>query len=752
MKTLTQLFVGIIFLIILLCPSKIYATECCTSEDCGGSTCAGAAAPCPPSQLGGDYGSCTLGGAECGPGVGGSCPAPYSCSGGNCVDDNGNPPPDLGGGWTCTQVPDDCPAGTTRSNVIISQACLGPRDRCNLGTAEVLTTTDCGCGWDAYNEWSCNKLVNTYRCDPVATATPVPGGCGPYEGCSTDHPTYTYNYSPVCSVCSLGCEGKWPIWRSDYSQIPGRCGYAAAPTAAPAYVRISVVRDPDNTCTAPSSGVFGFNWLTPTPTPFYGWPTSDPAYNTSVRLSVDSSISSNYSGGVYRGPTVLLGESGGSVSVRSSSSTTHTVYLDETSLPSGYRCSDGAGCPACPTKTGVHVESSTEGRFYITNNTPPATVESRAVPVTPSDTSCAAIKGVSTSDGRITGTTLGFTSNSASVPASKTQTGSQYAVFSSVLSGSYTATSTPPDVNWSIIRACWTNQTTGATGEGLTASVGANETLRFDIGYVFGLPWTQTNGGNVYASATLRSYIPNITPRVFNADGDGGYPGVVTYGTAYDFDSDVAAQGNGYISREGWLVNTNRTRVNYYDYFYRMYGSPTSVTTDASFSNLLAVTQPPSSGTPYYVVGDMTTSGNWSVGNGESLVIIVNGNLTLGGRINSIGSGFVAFIVNGTITVSDAVGTTITSTTPVIEGVYVAMNANQTGGFVTGTSVTAATARFVGKGVFIADTFTLQRDLDGYGVGNTGSSAELFIYNPRLLLTMPEEMKEHSVTWQEVTP
>ncbi len=132
--------------------------------------------------------------------------------------------------------------------------------------------------------------------------------------------------------------------------------------------------------------------------------------------------------------------------------------------------------------------------------------------------------------------------------------------------------------------------------------------------------------------------------------------------------------------------------------------------------------------------------------------MIVNGNATINGQINIVGSGFVAFIVNGTITVSSSVGTSASLDNPVLEGVYVAMNASQTGGFVTGTSTSALTARFVGKGMFIADDFTLQRDLEGYGVGNSGSSAELFIYNPRLLLTMPEEMKENSVTWQEVAP
>ncbi len=35
------------------------------------------------------------------------------------------------------------------------------------------------------------------------------------------------------------------------------------------------------------------------------------------------------------------------------------------------------------------------------------------------------------------------------------------------------------------------------------------------------------------------------------------------------------------------------------------------------------------------------------MGTGESIVIIVDGNLTIGGRINITGKGFITFIVNG---------------------------------------------------------------------------------------------------------
>jgi hypothetical protein len=49
----------------------------------------------------------------------------------------------------------------------------------------------------------------------------------------------------------------------------------------------------------------------------------------------------------------------------------------------------------------------------------------------------------------------------------------------------------------------------------------------------------------------------------------------------------------------------------------------------------------------------------------------------------------------------------------------------------------------------IADDFMLHRDV---GTSNTTTSAEEFIFNPQLLFTMPDTMKEIPYIWQEVAP
>jgi hypothetical protein len=228
-------------------------------------------------------------------------------------------------------------------------------------------------------------------------------------------------------------------------------------------------------------------------------------------------------------------------------------------------------------------------------------------------------------------------------------------------------------------------------------------------------------------------------------DGAGGYPGLVTYGTGYDFDPDPTLTGGSYVSSTGWLSNETHRVINYYELLWRRLGG---MTTPDSFPDLTSVAKPPSRPAPYYITGDMTTSGNWTVAEGETVIFIVNGNLTLGGNITITGSGFAAFIVNGNITVAPSVGGLYTSSTPVIEGIYVT---SPTGTFQTGTSTVVGKERLVLQGIFVAGSFLLQRDLESVSA-NTTTAGELFLYNPRLLVSMPDALRDVPITWEEVAP
>lgn len=385
------------------------------------------------------------------------------------------------------------------------------------------------------------------------------------------------------------------------------------------------------------------------------------------------------------------------------------------------------------------------GNPQTTNCT--GSIQARAVIVSSADTSCAAVRA---STNGINGSVHQFTAGSASQPAPQTQSGSSYVSFFGLVGGTYTITPTVP-ADYILSRACWTKLLNSPTsGEGLTVNLSVPtdaDGITWDIGYIAGNPWVQTGGGgNVYGAGAVSSHVPSATsPRVFALDGSGGTPGLVTYGTSYDFDSDPLLTGESYVSSTNWLANETYAAINYYDLFYRRFGGPT---TADSFVDLGAVTKPASRTTPYYVVGDMTTSGDWTVGNGETVIFIVNGNLTLGGKVNLTGSGFAAFIVNGNITVASSVGGLYTSSLPAIEGIYVT---SPSGTFSTSTSSVSGKERLVGQGIFVAGSFLLQRDLESITQNNT-TAAELFLYNPRLLIAMPDSMRDVPITWEEVAP
>ena len=241
----------------------------------------------------------------------------------------------------------------------------------------------------------------------------------------------------------------------------------------------------------------------------------------------------------------------------------------------------------------------------------PGTIQARAMQVSSSDTSCTAVRNGT----GIGGTVHQFTPSSASQPAPKTQSGSSYVVFNSLIPGSYTISSQPPS-EYVLARACWTDSASGTSGEGLSYTLSPADTLTWDLGYTSGVAWSQVQGGDVYAGATLQSYVPVLTsPRAFILDGAGGYPGIAVYGQNYNFDSSGATHGQTWVSSKNWLVNDMAPATDFYQLMYRQFGSaPTAVDYTDPIS---PITQPASRVTPYYVTGDMTTSGDWMVGAGS---------------------------------------------------------------------------------------------------------------------------------------
>lgn len=331
----------------------------------------------------------------------------------------------------------------------------------------------------------------------------------------------------------------------------------------------------------------------------------------------------------------------------------------------------------------------------------------------------------------------------------------------SVPAGTYTLSSSPPAGSYVLQNSCWTRTPTAPTsGQSVAAAVNTTDTLTFDVGYTIGTPWVQTQGGDVIVANWIKSLMtPLASPRLFSINGAGGYPGGVVYGstgaTPYNFNADPGdpTYGANYVSSTNWLANEpgdggskDPYKIDWYQ--YSLYQFDLSNATPDYTNPVTPIGKPASRTTPYLVSGDMTTSGDWTVGSGETIILVVTGNVTIKGKVNITGTGFVSFIAKGNITVDPTVGVPYTSAAPVVEGFYIT---SPTGSFITGPSSNPGTERFVGKGSFIAGSFLLQRDLSVVGQ-NAATAAELFIYNPQLLFTMPEKMKEMKVRWTEVAP
>jgi hypothetical protein len=410
--------------------------------------------------------------------------------------------------------------------------------------------------------------------------------------------------------------------------------------------------------------------------------------------------------------------------------------------PGGSGSQDDCGGVSCSSCAGGGPSYSySQGSYSPPPSTPtptpvPATVRARGVVVSSATSTCADVN----SSTNYISDTLYVTPGGAS--EAQTVSGGTYASWSKS-PGTYTLTDAPA-AGYVLRLACWSTTSPAAQGSGLTADVGAGGILTWNLGYTDGITWFQTIGGDVYASTGISSGIPvGASPRYFNRTPSQGTAGVVTYGSSYDFDSSATGEGESYISSPGWLANETYRPTDFYAVMYHRFGSPAATHTgDTTFSSK------PASGT-YFVDGNLTIdTAAWAVGATEDIIVLVDGNLTINQDITLTDPGFVAFIVNGNIIVDPSVGVAHTSSTPALEGVYIT---SPTGTFHTGPSTSSGSERFVGEGIFIAGDFELERDLDALGVNNTTSS-ELFIYNPALLISMPDQMRDVPVTWQEVAP
>jgi hypothetical protein len=189
-----------------------------------------------------------------------------------------------------------------------------------------------------------------------------------------------------------------------------------------------------------------------------------------------------------------------------------------------------------------------------------------------------------------------------------------------------------------------------------------------------------------------------------------------------------------------------------YSYFARQYSlglSPSDDFTDTA-DNAQKPTYDPDKAY-YYHQGDLTIQEAWQVTADESYTIFVDGNLFLEDPadvdqlVTVAEGGFLAFIVSGDITVNKNLGNdALTTTTPNLTGLYLADGTLTIAG--EGTDL-EPDERFVGEGSFVGWTnVVLNRNL---GEENDAYPAEIFVYRPDFISSVPEEMKRAQRIWQE---
>lgn len=401
-----------------------------------------------------------------------------------------------------------------------------------------------------------------------------------------------------------------------------------------------------------------------------------------------------------------------------------------------------SSCVYYPIGTGPSATTAKQGDVILPVP-PPGTVQARAVTMATIPETCDDIKAATPSTTFRTGTNFDLRLGAVSQGV-KVQSGSTYVTWS-VAPNTYRLVPLSPGT--SSVRTCLTDSSGTQFGV-FSANLASGGTETFDAAYGPPPSWFQAQGGDVYADAAITSLTSSAAvPRKVLLDGISTFPGVVTYGgssTDYDFSLDTDTKGEAYVSSKNWLANDKAGSRDFYSYFYAKFGSP--ATPDYTDQANLAQPVYDAAKQVYYIKGNTTTSGDWTVSDGQKYVFLVDGTLTLGGTINITGNGFIAFIASGNIDVSPSVGGAFNSVSPVVEGVYITSGALRTG-----QSTVAGAERFVGRGIFVGNDVRLQRDLTSIGQ-NAAYAAELFIYNPALLVTMPDAMKSTPVSWQEVAP
>jgi hypothetical protein len=301
-------------------------------------------------------------------------------------------------------------------------------------------------------------------------------------------------------------------------------------------------------------------------------------------------------------------------------------------------------------------------------------------------------------------------------------------------------------------------------------------------------PWWQVHGGHIYAEGNMTSLIPlstcepenNCSSALAVSDVDPtppvnvnspGFPltntGSIT--TADDGSSYIHLSAERDQASSAHAQGVQVPERNY-QYYRDQLGDLVEATLDGT-------SQPSYDDTDgnglevYDYSGDLTIGDDsgetWSVAAGETVVVLVDGNLIfdddhdLEQIVTVDPGGFVAFIASGDMTITSDVGYDAYNLAPFespdgtnanLEGVYVADGTLTVAG-----TTDARDEKFIGEGSFVGWTgVEISRDysqpLTAYGAYNSFNPVAHFVSRPDLMINTPIEMQEAQLEWQETEP
>lgn len=236
--------------------------------------------------------------------------------------------------------------------------------------------------------------------------------------------------------------------------------------------------------------------------------------------------------------------------------------------------------------------------------------------------------------------------------------------------------------------------------------------------------WWQVNGGNIHAdSGAVVSDIPATATEPYLITQSGvDDTGLLSF-------SGSVSLGEGTINENGedWQAETvyQGTQTGF-DYFQRILSDDPAGIAEWTDGNL------PAADGVYLAADSVITEGTWNVGSGEKIVLLVDGEVTIGSDINVDSGGFLAIIASGSISAADSVTN--------IEGVFIADGNFSSGG---------GDQQLTGEGIFTGwSGVTLGRVL----ADNSLIPAEKFIYRPDLQLNAYRYLFWLNIAWREVAP